>query len=104
LTAVLAFALNIGVTLAKPFPAWIALDGVTADLPLYWYISAYPRTRRIMERAGLATLARVRRVPQSLTLRAAAAADRADVDRIVAELRVYFQRNLARTLKEKQQA
>jgi uncharacterized protein involved in response to NO len=104
LTAVLAFALNLGVTLARPFPAWIALDGVTADLPLYWYVSAYPRTRRIMERAGLATLARVRRVPQSLTLRAAAAADHADVDRIVGELRAYFERNLARTLKEKQQA
>ena len=104
LTAVLAFALNLGVTLARPFPAWIALDGITAELPLYWYVSAYPRTRRIMERGGLHTLARVGRVPQSLTLRAAAEADRADLDRLLADLRAYFRRNLARTLKEKQPA
>src|SRR5205085_11345192 len=102
LAAVLAFALNLGYTLAAPFPAWIARDGVTADLSLYWYVTAYPSTRRILERAGLTTLSHVDRVPPGLSLRAAASADHADLDRILADLRAWFDRNLARTLREKQ--
>ncbi len=101
LLAVAAFAVNIGCTLALPFPAWIEPQSITADLPLYWYLSAYPRTRRILERGGLHSLARTRQVPQSLTLRQAAAADRADEQPLLAALRQYFDRRLARTLREK---
>ncbi len=102
LSAVLAFAWNIGHTLATPFPAWIDLSGITAELPVYWYVTAYPRTRRVLERGGIRTLGQVRRVPRSLTLRAAAAADHADLDRLLGDLRAFFRENLARTLKEKQ--
>lgn len=104
LAGVMAFAVNIGCTLATPFPAWIESESVTADLPLYWFVSAYPRTRGVLERAGLASLAHVRRVPQSLSLREAAAADHADEEMLLAALRDYFDRHLARTLKEKRRA
>jgi len=104
LTAVVVFAINLGVTLALPFPAWIEPPSITADLPLYWYVASYPRTRRILERAGLVSLARARRVPLSLTLREAAAADQADEQRLLAALREYFETRLARTLREKRRA
>ncbi len=101
LAAVLVFALNLGVTLAAPFPAWIERESITADLPLYWFITAYPRTRAILERAGLRSLAHVRNAPKSLTLREAAQADGVDEARLVERLREYFDRRLARTLREK---
>jgi hypothetical protein len=101
LTAVILFAVNLGVTLALPFPAWIEPDIVTGDLSVYWYVSAYPGTRRILADAGLRSLAGGRRIPPELTLREAAAAEGADESRLVAALREYFERRLARTLREK---
>ncbi|MBZ5581356.1 MAG: NnrS family protein, partial [Acidobacteriia bacterium] len=87
LAAVVVFALNLGVTLAAPFPAWIERESITADLPLYWFVTAYPRTRGILERAGLRSLAHVRNAPKSLTLREAAQADGADEGRPIEALR-----------------
>ncbi|HWB84816.1 MAG TPA: NnrS family protein [Bryobacteraceae bacterium] len=101
LAAVMAFAINIAMTLAAPLPAWIEASSVTAALPLYWYISAYPGTRALLQRAGLHTLAHVRQVPRSLTLREAALADQADEEQLLALLREYFEKRLARTLREK---
>jgi hypothetical protein len=100
LTAVLLFALNIGATLRAPMPAWIAEPTVNENLTLYWYVNSYPETRPLLERAGLATLARVRHVPRSLTLRQAAEADGVPCEKLVALLREYFARRLARSLRK----
>jgi uncharacterized protein involved in response to NO len=101
LAAVIAFALNLGFTLATPFPAWIEPRTITADLPLSWVVTAYPRTRRLLERAGLGSLARARSIPKSLTLRQAALADGADERQLLAALHAWFEKRLARTLREK---
>jgi len=101
LAAVVAFAVNLGVTLAAPFPAWIETQSITVALPVYWFISAYPRTRAILERGGLRSLAHARSVPKSLTLREAAEADGANLERLLGALREYFDQGLARALREK---
>ncbi len=101
LAAVIAFAVNLGVTLAKPYPVWIDRQSITPDLPLYWLLSAYPGTRGILEKGGLGSLARSRNVRKSLTLREAALANGADVSRLVDDLWRYFEKRLARTLREK---
>ena len=99
LIAVLLFALNIGATLLSPMPAWIAAPTVNENLPLYWYVNSYPETRPLLERAGLLTLARVRDVPRALTLRQAAEADGVECGKLLALLREYFERRLARSLR-----
>ena len=99
LTAVLLFAFNIAATLAAPMPAWVVERNIHENLPLYWYVSAYPGTRRILAGAGLKTLRQSHRVPRSLTLREAAAADGVDCQPLVALLRDYFRRRLARSLR-----
>jgi uncharacterized protein involved in response to NO len=104
LAAVIAFAVNLGVTLALPFPAWIEPGSITMDLPVYWYVSAYPGSRRVLEKAGLHSLAGGRRVPPAVTVREAAAADGADEGRLLAALRAYFEARLARTLREKRRS
>jgi uncharacterized protein involved in response to NO len=101
LTAVLLFAWNIGRTLLSPMPAWIEAASIHENLPLYWYVTSYPGTRRLLAGAGLATLGRVREVPRSLTLREAAEADGIDWRPLVALLREYFDRRLARALRAK---
>jgi hypothetical protein len=104
LAGVTGFAVNFGMTLALPFPAWIEPESITADLPVYWYISAYPRTRGILARAGLVSLAEEGKVPRALSLRAAAAADHVDEQRLLAALRAYFEQRMARVLREKRRA
>ena len=90
LTAVILFVLNLGLTLAQPMPAWFSADGVTAELPVYWYVTSFPRTRRLLVHAGLRTLAQVDEVPRSLSLAEAAEADEANLGQILAELRTFF--------------
>ncbi len=90
LAAVLLFVTNMAATLAQPMPAWFGASGVIPALPLYWYISSYPKTKTILIEAGLKTLAHVRDVPRSLTLAEAAAADTVDIHEIVARLRSFF--------------
>ena len=82
-------------------PAWIEAASIHENLPLYWYVASYPGTRGLLARAGLATLGRARQVPRSLTLREAAEADGIDWQPLVAMLRAYFDRRLARTLRNK---
>ncbi len=101
LSAVMLFALNISATLLSPMPAWIEARTVDENLPLYWYVNAYPETRKLLAAAGLKTLARVRDVPRALTLREAAEADQVDWQPLVALLRQYFERRLARSLRSK---
>jgi uncharacterized protein involved in response to NO len=99
LSAVLLFAWNIARTAATPMPAWIEGRNVHENLPLYWYVTSYPGTRKLLEQAGMRTLGRVRRVPRFLTLREAAEADGIAWEPLVELLRAYFERRLARVLK-----
>ena len=59
-------------------------------MSVYFYTASFPKTRRVLEDAGLTTLARVKNVPHSLTLAEAAAADHADIQRILDALRAFF--------------
>ncbi|HET8550003.1 MAG TPA: NnrS family protein [Bryobacteraceae bacterium] len=99
LAAVVLFAINMIATLATPIPAWIGSRQVTDRLTVYWYVTAYPTTRRILAANGLTTLARSGSVPKSLTLREAAAADGASIERLLAALRQFFIRRRARALR-----
>lgn len=101
LTAVVLFAINLGATLLSPMPAWMVTRTVHENVTLYWYVTAYPQTRRLLAGAGLKTLARVRQVPRALTLREAAEADGVAWQPLVALLRDYFTRRMARVLREK---
>lgn len=96
LAAVLIFVVNLGLTLSQPMPAWFGPDGVTAALPLYWYITSFPKTRPLLIRGGLKTLDGVRDVPRSLSLADAAQADRADLGALLGELRDFFSRRQPR--------
>ena len=91
LGAVLVFVANMAGTLLQPVPAWFGPGGVTDRLPVYWYVSSYPKTRRILIEAGMKTLAHTKDVPRSLTLAEAAAADSIDVSAVVSALNAFFQ-------------
>jgi hypothetical protein len=99
LTAVLLFALNIGRTLATPMPAWFLRQQVKDTMPLYWYVTSYPATRRLLIEAGVRTLATAREVPRSLTLREAAEAEGLDSRELVERLADFFDARLARTVR-----
>ncbi|HWQ53353.1 MAG TPA: NnrS family protein [Bryobacteraceae bacterium] len=101
LTAVVLFAVNIGATLVSPMPAWILPRTVHENLPLYWYVTSYPATRPLLERAGLRMLGQVREVPRALTLREAAEAEGVDWHPLVDLLRDFFVRRQARALRDK---
>ncbi len=90
LTAVVLFVVNMGMTLNQPAPAWFGPEGVKATLPVYWYVASFPKTKPVLIKAGLKTLARVREIPRSLTLAEAVAADSADVEQTLSELRSFF--------------
>ena len=96
LAAVLLFIANIGLTVAHPMLVWFGPEGVKPTLTLYWCISSFPNTRRILIDAGLKTLARAKGVPRTLTLAEAACADNASIERIVSDLRVFFSRHQPR--------
>ena len=90
LSAVILFVTNLGGTLGRPVPAWFGPEEVRASMPLYWYITSYPSTRRLLVEAGLKTLGRRREVPRSLTLADAAKADGADLTTLLRVLRGFF--------------
>jgi uncharacterized protein involved in response to NO len=92
LGAVTVFVINLGLTLARPMPAWFTPDGVKPSLTLYWYVTSFPETRDLLISSGIRTLAKVRHPPRTLTLAEAAEADAADVDRVLARLRDFFGR------------
>ncbi len=53
LTAVVLFAFNLGMTLKQPIPGWFEPSAANAKLPLYWYVTSFPKTREILLEAGL---------------------------------------------------
>ncbi len=99
LAAVLLFAWNIGRTLATPMPAWFSREQIKETMPLYWYVTSYPATRRLLIAAGIQTLAAVREIPKSLTLREAAEAEGVDCQAVLETLGNFFEARLARTLR-----
>ncbi|MBI2818286.1 MAG: NnrS family protein [Acidobacteria bacterium] len=90
LAAVVIFVVNMGVTLAQKIPAWFSPEGVSPDNLVYFYTAAFPASRRVLIDAGLKTLAEVRDVPRTLTLREAAEADNADVAGLLDALKAFF--------------
>ncbi|MDE3178924.1 MAG: NnrS family protein [Acidobacteriota bacterium] len=90
LAAVIAFVINMAATLTQPLPAWFSASGVSPALPLYWYVTSFPKTRPILIESGLRTLAGKRNVPRSLSLADAVAADGADLNALLAKLNEFF--------------
>ena len=96
LSAVLVFAINMALTLRQAPPAWLEPDSVSAELPLYWFVTSFPRTRVLLIEAGLATLTRVKDPPRTLSLRAAAVADGVEIDKLLQILSQFFARRQPR--------
>jgi len=95
---VLAFVVNIAATLAQPLPAWFAAQDISSQLPLYWYVTSFPKTRSVLINAGLKTLSKTKKAPRSLSLAEAAEADHVDLNHLVAELNAFFRRRQPRRL------
>jgi len=98
LGAVLVFVANMGSTLAQPVPAWFSPAGVAANNLVYFYAASFPKTRQVLMEAGLKTLGSVREIPRTLTLREAAEADSADIEKLLGALREFFARREPRRL------
>jgi len=96
LAAVIAFVVNMAATLTEPLPAWFSESGVNLNLPLYWYVTSFPKTRHVLVQAGLKTLAATREIPRSLSLREAVMADGADVNQVLSQLNEFFNRRRPR--------
>jgi uncharacterized protein involved in response to NO len=90
MTAVVIFVVNLGMTIKHPIPVWLDPDEIDAALPLYWYVTCFPKTRPVFIQTGLKTLAQVRDPPRSLSLAEAAEADGVDVEPMLARLRTFF--------------
>lgn len=98
LSGVLLFVANLGLTLARAPRAWFRLEAIGGDLSVYWCVSSFPSTRKLLAKAGLTTLRRRGPVPRSLTLAQAAAADGISLEVLTTALRSYF---LARQSQER---
>ncbi len=103
LAGILAFVGNMVATLFQPLPAWFAARDISAELPLYWYVTSFPKTRSVLIRAGLKTLSETKSAPHSLSLAEAAAADHADLNHLVAELKAFFSERQPRRVGRGQQ-
>ena len=101
LAAVLLFGVNLALSLATPVPAWFGRKHVTGRMTVYWLISSYPATRRILIENGLGTLGTTGSVPRSLSLREAAEADMVSLDLLIEKLGDFFESRLARSIQEK---
>ncbi len=101
LSAVLVFAANLALTLRQAPPAWLEPDSLSAELPLYWFVTSFPRTRALLIDAGLTTLARVKDPPRSLSLREAASAENLEVENVLRVLNQFFSRHQPRLRTEK---
>ena len=96
LSAVVIFVVNMGMTLFQPIPAWFGPGGVAPHLPVYFYVTSFPKTKRVLIEAGLKTLDRVRDVPRSLSLQEAAEADGADIQKLQSALLAFFEKRQPR--------
>jgi hypothetical protein len=83
----------------QPIPAWFSLSGVTSSVPLYFYVTSFPKTRRLLVDAGLKTLGRAHEIPQTLTLAEAAAADGVSIDLLIQRLQDFFRQRQPRRRK-----
>lgn len=99
LAAVLLFAFNLAMSLAAPVPSWFGRQQVNDRMGVYWLVSSYPATRRILVANGLHTLAATSTIPKSLTLRDAARADGVPAERLVEKLGDFFDSRLAPSLR-----
>lgn len=95
---VLAFVVNMAATMLQPLPAWFAAQGISDKLPLYWYVTSFPKTKPVLIQAGLKTLSVAKKAPYSLSLAEAAAADHADLNHLVTELNAFFNKRQPRRL------
>ena len=100
LAAILLFGFNIALSLATPIPSWFGRKQVHDRMSIYWLISSYPATRRLLVESGLATLAMAEEVPKSLSLREAAQADGVQPEILVEKLGTFFELRLARSLRK----
>ncbi len=100
LTAVLLFTLNLAMSLATPIPAWFGRKHVNDRMTVYWLVSSYPATRKILIENGLRTLARVEAVPKTLSLREAADADGVPPAILTEKLGDFFDSRLPRSLRQ----
>ena len=100
LAAILLFGFNIAMSLATPIPSWFGRKQVNDRMSVYWLISSYPATRRLLVESGLVTLALAETVPKSLSLRDAAQADRVQPEILVEKLGAFLESRLARSLRK----
>lgn len=100
LAAILLFGLNVALSLATPIPSWFGRKQVNDRMSIYWLISSYPATRRLLVESGLASLAMAEEVPKSLSLREAAQADGVQTEILVEKLGTFFESRLARSLRK----
>lgn len=94
LTAVVLFAFNIAMSLATPIPSWFGRRNVNDKMSLYWLVTSYPATRRLLIRNGVTTLGSGVDIPKSLTLREAAEADSVSPESLIAVLGDFFEKRL----------
>lgn len=80
-------------------PSWFGRKQVNDRMSVYWLISSYPATRRLLVVSGLVTLALAEAVPESLSLREAAEADGVQPEVLVEKLGAFFESRLARSLR-----
>jgi hypothetical protein len=99
LAAVLLFGFNLAMSLATPIPSWFGRKHVNDGMSVYWLVSSYPATRRVLIRSGLRTLERSAAVPKSLSVREAAQADGLAPEVLVERLGDFFESRLPRTLR-----
>jgi hypothetical protein len=69
-------------------------------MSVYWLVSSYPATRRILVEHGLITLAAAEEIPKSLSLREAAQADGVSPAILVEKLGDFFDSRLPRSLRK----
>jgi len=69
-------------------------------MSVYWLISSYPATRKILVDNGLVTLGGAVRVPKSLSLREAAQADDVPPEIQIEKLGDFFESRMPRSLRQ----
>jgi uncharacterized protein involved in response to NO len=100
LLAVLLFGSNLAMSLATPIPAWFGREHVNDRMSLYWLVSSYPATRKILTANGLRTLGHADAVPKTLALSEAAHADGVASEILIAALGDFFESRFPRSLRQ----
>jgi hypothetical protein len=100
LAGVFLFGFNLAMSIATPIPVWFGRKHVNERMTVYWLISSYPATRRLLVEHGLNTLAGIEVVPKTLTLAEAARADGVSPAALVEKLGDFFENRLARSLRK----